>query len=320
MPSCHRHTSLHVIALLATLFLLPPARAADPVTLHSFEADANGWRPRAKSISVSYVEKEGATAGSKGCLRIQGPIETGWNYAASPHHAIEPGKLYRLTAWLRVDRLGQETPAPYLKCEFVARQSRGMAGQVHTDPYETSQPGTWQKLVLEFQVPDNAAACWLALEKGTNGPAEIDASLDDITLERIARLSVVDQYRLDPMPAELESVRGVHPRLYLNPAKVTELREAVGTTHAGMWKELQERADRYTKSGPPAYREQDGHSGDEQLWQRSVGNAMPTLAMAYVVTGDRKYLAGAQAWALASCGSKFLGLIRIDVMDLASFH
>ncbi|MGA2658288.1 MAG: hypothetical protein ABSH34_12340 [Verrucomicrobiota bacterium] len=29
-------------------------------------------------------------------------------------------------------------------------------------------------------------------------------------------------------------------------------------------------------------------SGDERLWQREVGNAMPALAMAWLLSGDRK--------------------------------
>lgn len=304
---------------LLTLLLVSPARAAEITPLHSFETDSDGWRPRAKSVGVEHVTG-GATDSSNGCLQIRGRIETGWNYAMSGHHPIEPDNLYRLTVWLRVDQLGAGTPAPFLKCEFVARESKAMAGQVHTDRYDTDQLGTWQKLVLEFQAPANADACWFALEKGTNGPAEIDARLDEITLEPIDRLTVIEQYRLDPVPAELKRVRCVHPRLYLDAAKVSELRKAVETTHAAIWQELRECADRLAKSGPPAYREQDGHSGDEQLWQRSVGNAMPILAMAYVVSDDRKYLESAQAWALASCGYKTWGLNRIDGMDLATGH
>ncbi|MHC4405625.1 MAG: DUF4962 domain-containing protein [Planctomycetota bacterium] len=51
-----------------------------------------------------------------------------------------------------------------------------------------------------------------------------------------------------------------------------------------------------------------------------MGNVIPVLAMAYVVTGERQYLESAQAWALASCGYKTWGLGRIDGMDLAAGH
>ena len=308
------------LALLLTALLLSTTHAAETTPLHSFETDTDNWQPRAESIELTHVAGQGATPESHGSLRIRGPIETGWNYACSNHHPLEPGKLYRMSAWLRVDRLGPTTPPPFFKCEFTASDSRTMAGQVHTDRYDRSPLGTWQKLTVEFQAPDNAATCWVALEKGTSSPAEIDALLDEITLEQIDQLTVIEQYHLDPLPRELERVRNVHPRIYLDAAKAAQLREAVKTTHAAIWQEQQVLADRYAKSGPPAYREQDGHSGDEQLWQRGVGNAMPVLAMAYVVSGDRKYLEASQAWALASCGYKTWGLNRIDGMDLATGH
>ena len=47
---------------------------------------------------------------------------------------------------------------------------------------------------------------------------------------------------------------------------------------------------------------------------------MPVLAMAYVLTGEKQYLAAARRWALASCGYKTWGLGRIDGMDLATGH
>ncbi|MHB8898037.1 MAG: DUF4962 domain-containing protein [Thermoguttaceae bacterium] len=311
---------LQIATIVAAFFPAAATGADDSRALFSFEAGEDQWSPRADSIRVSREQGPGATPASQGSLHIEGRLDTGWNYAASRHQPIVPKRLYRLTAWLRVDRLGKETPPPYLKCEFVASDSRGMAGQVSTDRYDIARMGSWQKLVAEFQVPDGAATCWLALEKGTSGPAEIDARLDEITLETIARLSVIEQFRMEPMPASLVRVRGVHPRLYLDAARVAELRQAVGTTHAALWQEVREGADRLVKQGPPAYREQDGHSGDEQLWQREVGNAMPVIAMAYLVTGDASYLQGARAWALASCGYKTWGLNRIDGMDLAAGH
>ena len=238
----------------------------------------------------------------------------------SPLRLIQPRRLYRLTAQVRVDKLGAETPPPYLKCEFVGAARGSSLSQVHTTHYDADRLGKWQELQIEFQTPDQARSFWLALEKGTSSPAEIDASIDEIRFECIERLSVFEQYRLTRTPQELEQVRGVHPRLYLNADRTTELRTAVTGTHAPLWQELRELADRAARRGPPAYREDDNRSGSEQLWQREVGNAMPVLAMAYVMSGDRKYLESAQAWALASCGYKTWGLGRYDGMDLAAGH
>ena len=132
--------------------------------------------------------------------------------------------------------------------------------------------------------------------------------------------AIAEKYRLKPLPAPLEKMRGLHPRLYLDVARVAQLREGIQRTHAPLWKELRQQADQLVRRGPPAYRESDGSSGDEQLWQREVGNAMPVLAMAWVLTRERPYLDAARQWALASCGYKTWGLGRIDGMDLATGH
>jgi hypothetical protein len=127
------------------------------------------------------------------------------------------------------------------------------------------------------------------------------------------------RYRLNPIPEPLEKMRGIHPKIYLTSQRIAELREAIRTTHAGIWGKLRDQADQAVKRGAPKYILNDS-SGDEQLWQREVGNTMPVLAMAYVLTRDKQYLAGARQWALASCGYKTWGLGGFDGMDLASGH
>ncbi|MCY2993533.1 MAG: hypothetical protein NTY19_37490 [Planctomycetota bacterium] len=46
-------------------------------------------------------------------LRIHGRIEGSWNYVTSKTVPMTAGKLYRLSAWVRVDRFGPGTPMPY---------------------------------------------------------------------------------------------------------------------------------------------------------------------------------------------------------------
>jgi len=115
----------------------------------------------------------------------------------------------------------------------------------------------------------------------------------------------------------LELQRGVHPRLYLDAKKVAALRAAVKSTHAPMWAKLQKEAERIMKSSPPAYRA-DNDAGQE--WQRDVGNAMPNLAMAWVISGEKRYLDAAKEWALASCGYETWGQGKQNGMDLAAGH
>ena len=285
-----------------------------------FETNTDGWQPRAPSLSVTRVAEAGATSNSQATLRVQGRIAEGWNYAVSGRVPVQGGGAWRLEAWVRVDQIGAGTPAPFLKCEFVGPPQKPSLGQVSTSPYDLSKLGTWQRLEVEFLAPADARQAWLALEKGGNGTAEIDARLDEVSVAAIPRLTTLERYRLKPWPASLEKTRGTHPRLYLDAARVIQLREAIRGSHAALWKKVREQADQLARRGPPAYRENDGSSGDEQLWQREVGNAMPVLAMAWTLTGERVYLEAARQWALASCGYKTWGLGRIDGLDLATGH
>jgi hypothetical protein len=270
------------------------------------------WRPRSPSITVE--------PGPDNTIHVRGRIEANWNYAVTDHVPIQAGGLYRLSARLRVDRLGDRTPPPYLKCEFIAPTRGKELAHVVTETYDMGKPGQWQTLVGEFRVPKEANACWLAVEKGSELAAEIDALLTDLRLEPIAQLTALEQYRLKPLPASLEAVRGTHPRIYLADKRVAELRQAIGTTHAAIWKYVAGLADGAVKRGPPPYIRDDGRSGDEQLWQRGVGNTLPLLAIAYVLSQDRRYLTSVEAWAVASCRYKTWGLGSRDGMDLATGH
>ncbi|MEI7809290.1 MAG: DUF4962 domain-containing protein, partial [Verrucomicrobiota bacterium] len=112
----------------------------------------------------------------------------------------------------------------------------------------------------------------------------------------------------------------LRPRLFINAQKLDVLRGAINTTHAMLWSNLLATADAAVRHGTPKYRAGDDGSGDEQLWQREVGNAMPTLAMAWKLSGKRSYLDAARAWALASCSYPTWGLGKRDGHDLAAGH
>jgi hypothetical protein len=285
-------------------------------------ADDGGfaWQPRDKTVTVTRVETAGPDGKSTVGVRIRGRMEHGWNHANTNPLPMAPGKLYRLSAWLRVDGLGPNSPAPYLKCEFTPAAAHRTLGQIHTERYDTSRLGTWQRLVGEFRSPEETQTAWLAVEKGTDKPSEIDACVADVRLETISRFGFYDTYRLNPIPAPLEKLRGVHPRMYLTSERIAELRQAIKSTHAAAWQKVRDQADQAARRGPPSYRLDDGYSGDEQLWQRDVGNTLPLLAMAYSLTGEERYLTSVRHWAAASCGYKTWGLGRIDGMDLATGH
>lgn len=306
---------VRIVAIATLVLLATPVMAVDGAAFTPWK-----WQPRAKSIKIDAIETKAGDKANGPTYNVQGRIDTGWNYIGTDQQVIFPGKLYRLSIDLRVDRLGADTPAPYFKGEFIGSLAQGEAGKVHTQPYDILKLHVWQKLTAEFQTPEGVKAFRLALEKGTNAPTEINATIRDVRLEPIARLTVFERYWLKPVPEQLEAMRGVHPRLYLTKSRIAELREAIKTTHADIWRRLRIQADRAVKSGPPQYIKDDGKSGDEQLWERDVGNTLPLLAMAYLLTGEKTYLDATKRWALTSSGYTTWGLGPIDGLDLATGH
>ena len=311
--------NIAVIALCAAGCGAQAADAPQPV-IWDFESEDTGWRPRANTITLERTSEQKATEQSTASLRVSGPIATGWNYAMSGEVPMTAGKLYRLSAWVKLVEKSQTTEPPFLKCEFVAEDRAQQLGRANTEPYDVSKLGAWQQLAGEFSAPEGVVACWIALEKGADRPMQIDLYIDDVKLEQIDHFSIIDRYTLDPLPDSLKQAQGVHPRVYLNAERIAQLREAIQTTHADLWAETRQIADNAVAKGPPAYIDDDGHSGAEQLWQREVGNRMPYLALAYVLTQDAKYSQSAQDWALASCRYPTWGLGGTDGLDLAAGH
>ena len=257
------------------------------------------WMPRSASVKLERVAV-GAHGGAA-CLRVSGNEAANWNYAVSNRKPMAAGQAYKLSAWMKVEALPQGTAAPSLKCEFVGPEGGKEIGRVTTSTWEGAKAGQWQELAAQFVAPTGTEGYWLAVEKGGNTPMAIDLLLDDVTVEPIDRVNISGAYALQPLPTRLVQLKGLHPRIYLDKAKVAALREATKTTHAAIWAKLQAQADGLVKKGPPKYLEIDPYSGDEQLYQREVGNAMPTVALAWLITGHQKYLDSARAWALMSC-------------------
>ena len=119
------------------------------------------------------------------------------------------------------------------------------------------------------------------------------------------------------MAAAAGNIRG----LFLDAQGFVRLKAAISTTHAESWARVKQCADDLAARQPPRYEDHLPNPGNnEQLWQRPVGDAMPYLAMAYRLTGDAKYLAAAQAWALASVSYEHWSTGNQADSDLSAGH
>lgn len=302
---------------LRSFFLLAALSASVSPILASqgrvFEAAfANGesWE------ALPGVTTGAATLPDRGeCLRVRGRQEAAWNYTRSPGFALEAGHKYRLSGWVKVVSVRPAIP-PYFKVECTGNVS----AQFTSGRYDLAAEG-WQELTAEFGVPQGDDGGWIALEKGTDSPMEIDAYVDEVSVMEIERFTAGDRYRFGTVPEPLGRLREARPRIYLTADRLTALKaQLTEEPHATLLEQLKQVADGLVEDGPPAYRADDRWSGEEQLYQRGVGNAIPNLALTYLLTGERKYLESARAWMLASASYPTWGLGDIDGMDLAAGH
>ncbi|HID23112.1 MAG TPA: hypothetical protein EYP14_12020 [Planctomycetaceae bacterium] len=154
----------------------------DELTIRAdFEAEQHGWHA-AGGITIRRDTSVAHTG--KASLRIEGTQQGSWNYAALYlDQPVYPGSKYRLTCWLKVDRLEPAHLAPYLKLG-VSDQAGKWLANFATTKYDLEQLGRWQRLAVVLETPPNAAGGHIALEKG-NKEAKISIScwLDDVELE-----------------------------------------------------------------------------------------------------------------------------------------
>ena len=146
--------------LIAQLCLGMGAVLAAESVVWDFAAGDGAWQPRAKTVTVERATIVGPSGTNLTGLRIHGRIEVGWNYATSKPVPMAAGNLYRLSAWVRVDRLGAGTPMPYLKCEFQSADRNRDLGQASTDTYDAAPLGKWQRLCGEFRGGGRARNRW----------------------------------------------------------------------------------------------------------------------------------------------------------------
>lgn len=109
----------------------------------------------------------------------------------------------------------------------------------------------------------------------------------------------------------------VHPRLYWTAQRLEQFHSDANAS--ALLQHLRDKviyqADAYVRQDAPEYH-LDPHD-KEQLWQRNVGDALPFMATAYLLTKDRKYLQGAMRWAGTAASYPLWGQ---EGKDLAAAH
>ena len=149
-----------------------------------FEADASGWSAH-EGMNLS-VDSESAHTGARSLL-VTGTHQTGWNYAAChvPKPLVPVG-CYRLSAWILVEAIAPGGHAPYIKLGVNDGDGKWIENYT-SGTYDLARLGTWQELTAVADVPVNAAAGHIAVEKGAHSTViEATIRLDDVKLELLA--------------------------------------------------------------------------------------------------------------------------------------
>ena len=151
----------------------------------------------------------------------------------------------------------------------------------------------------------------------------VDENGKDYGASRSRSFSLDDQRPKLPMPdvAQLkEQLAGLRPRMYLNNGRLDRIREAVKQNRVPQLDYFIAAADAALDEAP--YPEPAGYPTAEFsvpdwrriYWTGKVGSAhLARTALAYKITGDRKYLEGARRWMMNIAEWNPRGIISHDV-------
>lgn len=150
-----------------------------------FEKNLDGWLSRGWKVErCQEIKHSGAWS-----LKISGVqgrqgeyVATTYDTTGSPYEikSLVPGRKYRLSAWLRVDHITPGAASPSLRIQF--RDARGSRSAAATNAYDLARLKTWQKLVVDFIVPDYNTRNYIALSTGTRNKVDIEMYFDDVSI------------------------------------------------------------------------------------------------------------------------------------------
>jgi hypothetical protein len=168
---------------LCTLHGVATPATSGVVFDEGFEANPAPWTV---SQGITATVDTVAAHTGKASLLVVGTMGAAWNYTSFRlPKPLVPGAKYRLSGWMRVDKLEGIGAAPYLKIGVNAADGHWIDNH-STNPYDLGKLGTWQPLEGTFECPADGATGDLCIEKGQfEGNATISLRLDDVKLEML---------------------------------------------------------------------------------------------------------------------------------------
>lgn len=197
-----------------------PALATLPTLMPNpdFEEGVTGWVTRT-GFKVEPTDQ--VVHGGRGAARVTGTGKAQNEYLVTRYECgppweimgLQPGRTYRLSAWLRVDEITPGTPAPNLRCAL--RDKGRTRDAFQTSAYDLARLGTWQRLAGEFTCADYTTSAYVAVNMNTREPVSLVMYADDINLVS-AESADLPQYCYPAARAEQARLQGLkltQPRL-----------------------------------------------------------------------------------------------------------
>ena len=146
---------------------------------YNFEDGIKGWHALG---STSISQDKTQYHDGKASLKIEGVGQIKlYSFAQSGKMILSPGKTYRLTGWMLIDSISEQSS--FLKCELY--QDDKWIENKDTNWYDLKRRGQWQKLSAEF----------VAL-KGKNATADI--TVEKRPMEKDVRATIyIDSIALE---------------------------------------------------------------------------------------------------------------------------
>ncbi len=307
-----KQTIMRLCAVLLAVVLVPAAAVFA-------EEDASYWTEiEAESVSVASPVVMQSDAAASGGLYIVAP-EPGnvgtadGSVTAAYSFTVDETDAYSI--WLRA-----KAPHRYADSFFFSLDNSGEAYELLTVSPQTTE---WKWYNIKTRVLSPGSHTFIIKYRERAFAMDKFVVTDGWSIVPAGKGSrseaVTDMPQTDIDTAQLNEYANVHPRLLVDADRVSEIQSSIGTDarYASIWQEVKSVADGFAAAEPPAYYLS---SGLDDGWQRSVGYKTASLAAAYLFSGDEKYSAAAQRWALASCSYPTWGREHYEGIDLAASH
>lgn len=255
-----------------------------------------GWGGKS-GMNLSLTEEKT----EENILKVWGEQRTGWDYLELKldNAKLKPNIKYRFQGLIKVSSLSHLFYPPFFKIVFKNKDGQLLKPH-YTNKYDILDLNTWQKFSTEFEITENEVDGVLLLAKGSNTTINVDLYIKNVSLHEISEYTAVERQNFKNSPIKLPDSSSIHPRLFVNDEKINFIKGNLkNKPYNNYWKFVEQKAIQYSKETPPNSIE--GYTDPQCM---ILGDKLPYIAFAYLLTGDDSYLQGVIKWMDKICSYK----------------